>query len=210
MFHASVVGTAVVLTAVLTGCTPSTPELPYAEQLLADRAAKDQVFRESPSSPIPPEKLASFTHLSYFAPDESCRVPASLRVSAEAAAKIIQMPTSTGLLRDMVRIGSLEFLLKGQALQLSAFAEAADRRVDRLFVPFADLTTGTETYEGGRYLDLDRTATGLYVIDFNRAYHPYCLYNPKYDCLYPPAENRLPVAIRAGERMPGEQETDTE
>ena len=73
--------------------------------------------------------------------------------------------------------------------------------VDHLFVPFTDLTSGTETYPAGRYLDLDRTPTGIYVIDFNRAYHPYCYYNPTFDCPYPPAENRLRIPIRAGERL---------
>ena len=63
------------------------------------------------------------------------------------------------------------------------------------------ITSGTETYPAGRYLDLDRNATGIYVIDFNRAYHPYCYYNLTFDCPYPPAENRLTVPIRAGERM---------
>jgi uncharacterized protein (DUF1684 family) len=71
----------------------------------------------------------------------------------------------------------------------------------RLFVPFSDLTSGTETYPAGRYLDLERTATGLYLVDFNRAYHPYCYYDPSYDCPFPPPENRLAVPIRAGERL---------
>ena len=70
-----------------------------------------------------------------------------------------------------------------------------------LFVPFRDLTTGTETYVAGRYLDLSRNATGLYEVDFNIAYNPYCYYNPTYDCPYPPRSNRLQVPIRAGEKV---------
>ena len=91
----------------------------------------------------------------------------------------------------MRKIGTLKFTLKGQALSLSAFVDASTNDVSRLFVPFADLTGGTETYAGGRYLDLDRTATGIYDLDFN----------PAYDCPYPPRENRLQVPIRAGERL---------
>jgi len=197
--HFSLLASACLLAA---ACGGQPPAPSYADQLLADRTAKDRFFRESAESPIPAGSRATFPPLAYFPPDEAYRVPASLRVSAEDAGAIIEMPTSTGQMRDMVRIGYLEFSLKGEALKLSAFAEASDRRLDRLFVPFADLTTGTETYAGGRYLDLDRTATGIYVIDFNRAYHPYCFYNPEYDCPYPPAENRLLVPIRAGERMP--------
>ena len=86
-------------------------------------------------------------------------------------------------------------------MKLTAFVEVGAPNNDHLFVPFSDLTTGTETYPGGRYLDLDRNATGIYVIDFNRAYHPYCYYNPTWECPYPPAENRLKLPIRAGERL---------
>jgi uncharacterized protein len=68
-------------------------------------------------------------------------------------------------------------------------------------VPFTDLTSGTETYAAGRYLEITRTVTGIYTIDFNRAFQPYCSYNHKYDCPYPPPSNRLPVAVRAGERL---------
>jgi len=63
------------------------------------------------------------------------------------------------------------------------------------------LTTGKETYFAGRYLDLEPTGTGIYEIDFNLAYNPYCAYNSGWECPYPPSSNRLKVPIRAGERM---------
>jgi uncharacterized protein (DUF1684 family) len=113
----------------------------------------------------------------------------------------MEMPTSTGQRRQMQRVGRLEFALKGHSLTLGAFVEAGSQSFDRLFVPFTDLTSGSETYPAGRYLDLDRTRTGIYIVDFNRAYNPYCYYNPTYDCPYPPRENRLQVPIRAGEKM---------
>jgi uncharacterized protein len=114
---------------------------------------------------------------------------------------IMEVPTSTGGLRKMRRVAKLGFSLKGQPLKLSAFVEVGAPDLNHLFVPFIDLTSGTETYPGGRYLDLDRNATGLYDVDFNRAYFPYCYYSPTYECPYPPAENRLRVPIRAGERF---------
>ena len=85
-------------------------------------------------------------------------------------------------------------------MQLTAFSEVG-QRVSRLFVPFADATSGEETYAAGRYIEIDPTATGIYVVDFNGAYHPFCYYNQEYDCPFPPAENRLPIPIRAGERL---------
>jgi len=91
--------------------------------------------------------------------------------------------------------------VKGQPLTLGAFVEADDTGRRRLFVPFGDLTNGMETYPGGRYLDLERTASGAYDLDFNRAYHPFCLFNAAFDCPYPPPESRMKVPIRAGERL---------
>ena len=70
-------------------------------------------------------------------------------------------------------------------------------RWNRIFV-FSDLTSGIETYSAGRYLDLSRNPTGIYDLDFNLAYHPYCYYNVSYECPYPPPENRLKVPIHAG------------
>ena len=178
---------------------PPTNDADYAKQLQADRAAKDAAFRNQPGEPVPRELADKLIPLSYFPPDPDYVVPASLTLAPER--DVVEMPTSTGEVRKEERVGVLEFTLKGQQLTLGAFVEAgAD--VNRLFVPFRDLTSGTETYQAGRYLDLDRTPTGLYTIDFNRAYHPYCYYSSKFDCPYPPSENRLPVPIRAGERIP--------
>lgn len=157
------------------------------------------MFRESSESPIPPGKHGELLPLSYFPIDRSYTTPAVLKLSGDRP--VFEMPTSTGKMRKMERVGVLEFTLGGATRSLGAFVEAGTRGVARLFVPFSDLTTGTETYAAGRYLDLDATSTGLYEIDFNRAYNPYCAYNEAYDCPYPPSSNRLTLPIRAGERM---------
>ena len=157
-------------------------------------------MRESPQSPVPEEKRASFPPLSYFAVDETYHTAAVLKPAQ--GGPTLDMPTSTGQIRKMRRVGTLSFTLKGQPMTLGAFVEADENDMRRLFVPFGDLTNGTETYPGGRYLDLDRTATSIYEVDFNRAYHPYCFINSTFDCPYPPAENRLKIPIRAGERLP--------
>ena len=102
----------------------------------------------------------------------------------------------------MRRVGILEFTLKGNPSNLSAFVEASSNDRENLFVPFGDLTNGTETYPAGRYLDLSLTSTGIYDLDFNLAYHPFCYYDERYDCPYPPPENQLSTPVRAGERLP--------
>jgi uncharacterized protein (DUF1684 family) len=185
-----------VLLVITLGCTRPAS---YADRIAAQRAAKDEFFRTGRESPIPSDKRDAFLPLAYFPVDESYDVPAMLAPSEREPA--MEMPTSTGQRRQMRRAGTLRFSVKGQPLQLTAFVEAVDTSLTRLFVPFGDLTNGTETYPAGRYLDLTRTATGIYEVDFNLAYHPYCYYNPEYDCPYPPPENRLPRAMRAGERV---------
>ena len=189
---------AILLLAMAAGC--SRAPLPYPDQIAAWHAEKDRFMRDSAESPVPADKRASFTALPYFPLDPAARVPAVLNPAPASAA--VEMPTSTGQRRKMRRVGTLAFTLKDQALSLGAFVEADETDMRRLFVPFGDLTNGVETYQGGRYLDLERTATVIYDLDFNRAYHPFCLFNSSYDCPYPPPESRLKVPIRAGERLP--------
>lgn len=186
----------ILLAAVLAAC--SAAPLPYPEQIGKWRTEKDTFMRQSSQSPVPADQRATFPPLVYFPIDASYRTPASLEDLQDAPA--VEMPTSTGQIRKMRRVGRLSFTLKGRPFTLTAFVEAGETDMRRLFVPFRDLTNGTETYQGGRYLDLDRTATGIYDVDFNKAYHPFCYYNASYDCPIPPAENRLNIAIRAGER----------
>jgi uncharacterized protein len=171
---------------------------PYAEQI-AERRAEIDAFMRSQQSPVPPERRSSFPPLAYYPVDERFRVPAALKVARSD--DTMEMSTSTGTRRAMRRIGTLAFTLEGQPMTLTAFAEASDTTLARLFVPFGDATNRSETYRAGRYLDLDRTATGLYELDFNRAYHPYCLFNTSYECPIPPRENHLSMPIRAGERL---------
>jgi uncharacterized protein (DUF1684 family) len=183
--------------AVLSACSRAPAS--YPDQIAAWHAEKDQFMRESPESPVPKDKRATFPPLAYFPVDPSYRVPAFLQPAPRGP--VVEMPTSTGQRRKMRRVGTLGFTLKGQPLALGAFVEADQEDMHRLFVPFGDLTNGVETYQGGRYLELDRTPTGLYDLDFNRGFHPFCLFNSSYDCPYPPAESRLKVAIRAGEKL---------
>lgn len=192
---------AILFVALVAACGPNTaadPAADYASAVQAERLRKDEAFRRQIDQPIPSSAQQFFLPLKYFPIDQSYAVTASFTAAATPAP--LQMPTSAGKMRDMEQVGTLSFTLKGQLLTLGAFVETGTSP-DRLFVPFTDLTSGTETYAAGRYLELDRTATGIYRIDFNRAFHPYCYYNENYDCPYPPPSNRLPVPVRAGEKL---------
>ncbi len=190
---------ALLLCLAMAACSSRPPEdtRDYAQRIAADRAAKDDLFRKG-NDPIPDAKKAELLPLAYFPIDPSYDVPASLTLSTDPT--VIDMPTSTGAPRKMRKAGTLTFSLKGQPYSITAFYDLTGTP-DHLSVMFSDMTSGTETYAAGRYLDLDRNPTGIYELDFNRAYHPYCYYNATYECPYPPPENRLKIPIRAGERI---------
>lgn len=172
----------------------------YIKTVLAYRAEKNAAFRTGSDSPIPPDKRSTMLPLRYYPPNPAFRVPAQLDPAPTNAT--MQIETSIGHVREMQEYGTLEFELDGRSMTLVAFVEQGATNADRLFVPFTDLTSGKETYAGGRFLDLTRTGTGIYVIDFNYAYNPYCAYSPNWSCPIPPPQNHLPVAILAGERLP--------
>jgi uncharacterized protein (DUF1684 family) len=188
---------------VLAACNsgPSAPDdSQYIEQLSTARAVKDQAFREAADSPVPADKRAKILPLAYYPIDPSFAVPAVLRLSEERPA--FDMLTSSGEPRRMQLVGTLEFTLLGETRSLGAFVPDGTEQITSLFVPFADRTTGKETYAAGRYLDIDPTTTGYYTIDFNRAYNPYCAYSPTFECPFPPSSNRLTTEVRAGEKAP--------
>ena len=191
---------ALVLLVLATACTSRPPDDPksYVEEIAVARAAKDNNFRTASNSPVPENRRAELLPLAYFPIDPDYKVGAILKPSNDTT--VMQMPTSTGGLAQMRRVGTLEFSVKGHPLTLTAFREVG-AATDGLFVPFTDLTTGTETYAAGRFLEFEPRTTGIYEIDFNRAFIPYCYYSPTYECPYPPAENRLQIPIRAGERV---------
>ncbi|WP_218830459.1 DUF1684 domain-containing protein [Rubrivirga marina] len=188
---------------VAAGCAsePAGPALDWAaleadwQRWVADR---DSLFR-SPTTPLLPNSLTAFEGLTYFDYDSTFAVPAALAPSLDR--DTVRFPTTTGELRRYVSAGDLVFEAGGVQRRLEAF-ETVEGPNPRLFVPFTDATNGRRTYGGGRYLDLELQPAGRYALDFNRAYHPYCVYNPTYSCPLPPPENRLELAVTAGERYP--------
>lgn len=111
--------------------------------------------------------------------------------------EVIEMITSTGESRPRLRWGIFTFAVDGEPATLTVY-KGLDN--GELFLPFADATSGHESYGAGRYLDLVPLEDGRYLVDFNYSYNPYCAYNPSWSCPVPPAENRLRVPLRAGEK----------
>jgi uncharacterized protein len=171
------------------------------------RAAKDAFFRDDARSPLTREQRSAFEGLAYFDEDPELVIRAALVTEGVDPAERIVMQTTTGDERVYRRAGKVRFEVGGEAAEVTLFSS---RDMHELFLPFRDATSGAETYGAGRYLEVDPPASdGTVVVDLNYAYNPYCAYNPEWSCPIPPAENRLAVPIRAGERtFPGAYEVE--
>jgi uncharacterized protein (DUF1684 family) len=180
----------------------------YADDVEAYRADKDALFKASSDSPIPTGARAAFTGLPYYPVDPAVRFEdLDLDPYRGSEPEAFQIPTSDGELRPAHRAGSFTFELDGEPRTLAAYVlDGGDD--GSLFVPFLDATSGRETYGAGRYLDVFPEDDGTYVVDFNLAYHPYCVYSDAFSCPLTPAENRLPIPIEAGERLAAEAPAD--
>jgi uncharacterized protein (DUF1684 family) len=158
------------------------------------REHKDQFFRSSPHSPLSDTQKRNFTGLSYYGETSALRF--DVEVERPEKHERVQMQTSTGEVQEYSILGTFNFEVDGQLASLTVYgSDDGDA-----FVPFVDSTSGGETYPAGRYLDLEWLGGDRYHVDFNLAYNPWCAYSPQYSCPFPPPQNRLQVAIRAGEK----------
>jgi uncharacterized protein len=165
-----------------------------------ERSQKDSFFRSSPDSPLLPEEKRRFQGLFYYPYNPAFRF--SVRLNRYRSPEQVRLGTNTGEVRSGLRYGYFDFQVQGQncRIQVYRLEDAPGSGGADLFIPFRDSTTGVETYPSGRYLDLKENTSGIYDLDFNRAYNPSCAYNSEYSCPVPPPENTLAAAIRAGER----------
>lgn len=159
------------------------------------RRAKDQMMKHEHDSPLTHEQAQSFRSLSYY--DEDPTLHFKLNLERYEAEEVIDMQTSTGDVASYLRWGKVSFEVDGEPVQLTVYKDTAG---SGYFLPFADGTSGDETYGAGRYLDLHELADGRLLVDFNYAYNPYCAYNERWSCPLTPFENRLRVPLRAGEK----------
>ena len=173
------------------------------------RAARDDLFRTHPQSPIPGPDRAAFAGLDYFPPDPAYRVRATLEPAADESELEIDTGGEDGAVRYR-RAGRLALRLPGGEVRLTLFRMLGYG--GGLFLPFRDATAGTATYGGGRYLvdSVKMTLGGALTVepgsdevhlDFNYAYNPSCAYDPRWRCPLSPPENRVDIAITAGERF---------
>lgn len=161
-------------------------------------------FKNPKKSPLKKEDLKTFQGLAFFPIDEKYRVTAKFERAENAIP--FQMTTTTDRLPTYEVYGTATFVIDQQEFTLNIYQShqlrATKKYKTHLFLPFTDLTNGTETYGGGRFLDLEIPEEGTSIpIDFNKAYHPYCAYNYSYSCPIPPEENDLKIKIEAGVKL---------
>ena len=163
-------------------------------ELEAFRAEKDEFFGGHPQSPLTREQKQSFKGLSYFPENNGLRL--DVKVDEFPIKEKFEMQTSTGDIQPYEKFGRFQFVVDGEKAELTIYQSEYG-----FFLPFVDVLAGRETYPAGRYLEPELLPGDHFLVDFNIAYNPYCAYNEMWSCPITPAENRLKVAIRAGEKL---------
>jgi uncharacterized protein len=174
----------------------------YKKEVMKERVEKDKEFINPDETPLAKEEIGSFRGLSYFKPNLKYRITANL--VRESSPDTIRMKTTTERLPLYLVYGKATFTLDGKDHTLTIFRNVGlmskPGYEDYLFVPFIDETSGKQSYGGGRYIDARIIEGNSIVLDFNRAYNPYCVYSKKYSCPIPPQENYINAKILAGEK----------
>jgi uncharacterized protein len=176
-----------------------TDETAYRAELKKEREERDIYMKTADDSPFA-ESFESYTGLKYFEPDMRFRITAALTEIKDRKPVVLQ--TSDGKQQSYVEYAYAEFDFGGFHNKL-LILESMDigPLKGKLFLAFGDETSAKETYGAGRYLDIAKVpgATSV-LLDFNKAYNPYCAYSEKFSCPLPPRENLLEIAVRAGEK----------
>ena len=168
----------------------------YRSEILLKRKEINKEMA-SKGSPIPESDRRSFAGLNFYSPDSSYRVMANFELLANG--EVFKMKTNTEREPLYQKYARLSFQLNGQSHNLIAY-KSVEHEGNELFIPFNDATNGNETYETGRFMDVEIPEGNSLLLDFNLCYNPYCAYNTKYSCPIPPQENNLETSIQAGEK----------
>jgi len=157
-------------------------------------------FSNPETTILEPKDFKKFKGLEFYPIDEKFIVEAKFVRTPDE--KPFLMPTTTDRKPEYVKYGEAHFSIEGKDFVLNLFksTEPYDEPgyENYLFLPFTDLTSGDGSYGGGRFLDQWIPEGNTIVIDFNKAYNPYCAYSSRFSCPIPPKENDLLIRIEAG------------
>lgn len=170
------------------------------ETIIAFQEEMNNKFKDPNKSPLTQKDFVAFKNLDFFSIDTTYTVTAFFERTPNELPFL--MPTSTDRMVQEVLYAKAHFMLQGKKFQLNIYQSQqlknTDEYRDYLFLPFSDATNSESTYGGGRYIDLRIPKGDSIVIDFNKAYNPYCAYNEKFSCPIVPKENTLPIRVKAG------------
>ncbi|MBP0612355.1 DUF1684 domain-containing protein [Chryseobacterium sp. cx-311] len=175
----------------------------HAVEILKFQAELNREYRDVRETPLRGVNFKNFKEHPFFAVDFNYRIAAKFKRTENALP--FEISTSSGHTKPYVEFGEATFAVDGKNFMLKIYQSVhlveKPEYKNHLFLPFHDATNGKETCGGGRYLDLEIPSGDTVVLDFNKAYQPYCAYNAyDYSCPIVPTENTLPVAVKAGVR----------
>jgi uncharacterized protein (DUF1684 family) len=174
------------------------PMVQRDEKVKAFRRERDRFFKEDNRSPLKESDRKRFKGLLYYPIDLKYAMIGSIgKYPAEPKPLYVTLPTNREVGKKYVQYGRFKFKWEDREYALQIYRPLGG---GEFFLPFKDKTSGTETYSKGRYLYLEIIPDGRVLIDFNRAYNPFCQFNEKYTCPFASEENELSISIRAGEK----------
>ena len=183
-----------------------TDSIQIIDEILTHRAATDSAFRFDPSSPFKRDSGSHFDGIKWFPPDIHYYFKSKLYKYEKP--EVVSVYGTKGEERKHLKYGYFIIPYDGEDYRLNVYKfTASDPQRYRqyknyLSVWFTDETTGKETYNVGRYVEVgdeNPDPEFLYVVNFNNAYNPYCAYSPTYSCAVPLMEDHLNISVRAGE-----------
>ena len=194
-----------ILILIISSCTNPIDEA-YIESMEIHRAEINKEFANPETSPLTEEGIKHFEGLDFFPANPDYMVKA--RFVPNPDPEPFEMETTTTRRPIYVKYGEAHFTLQGEEIVLEIYqsdkAKQMEEFKEHLFLPYKDLTNGEESYGGGKFIDLKIPEGEYIIIDFNKAYNPYCAYNHKYSCPVPPEANHLNIRVPAGVKAYGD------
>ncbi|PHS07158.1 MAG: hypothetical protein COA88_09175 [Kordia sp.] len=185
---------------VLISCSLRAQNTEAIKEIKAHQEEQNTQFMTKGESPLTEIDRKDFKGLEFFNIDLNYRVEARLKRTPKTT--FFEMKTTTSRVSEERIYGVLSFKIDGKEYKLNVYQGKAlmtnEEYKDYLFLPFTDLTNGETSYGGGRYIDLTIPKEDTILLDFNKAYNPYCSYNSRYSCPIPPSENHLEIDVIAG------------
>ncbi len=173
----------------------------YIKEMEQYRKDINRKFKKDPK-PLIESDRKKFKELSFFSTSAKYYVDGIFTRALHE--DTFKMETTTKWRPDFVKYGTIAFMIDSVEYTLAAYQNVKEAKLEdrknNLFIPFTDKTNGRETYEGGRYIDRKIPEGERIMLDFNKAYNPWCVYNGRFSCPIPPEENTLPIEIKAGEK----------